>query len=118
MLPDDVPRADAIANVARTAGLVSMLTGAAEATPERLRECTDDSLHQPYRAPLMERTASAIAALRERGIAAAVSGAGPSIVCLVLRGLEDGVREASAALDGWKLLDVDWDLEGARVVQG
>ena len=117
VLPDDVPRADAIANAARTAGLLTMLTGAAEATPERLLECTEDRLHQPYRAPLMERTTSAIAVLRERGIAAAVSGAGPSIVCLVLRAAEDAARDASAELDGWRLLNVDWDLEGARTLE-
>ena len=117
VLPDEIPRADAIANAARTAGLLSMLTGAAEATPERLLECTQDRLHQPYRAPLMPRTADAISALRERGVAAAVSGAGPSVVCLVLRGAENAVRDAAAPMDGWKLLDVDWDLEGARIVE-
>lgn len=117
VLPDVVPRADAIANAARTAGLVSVLTGAAEVTPERLLECTEDRLHQPYRAPLMERTASAIAALREQGVAAAVSGAGPSVVCLVLRGAEGVVSEAVASFDGWRLLAADWDLKGAAVVE-
>jgi homoserine kinase len=116
VLPDEIPRADAIANAARTAGLVSMLTGAAESTPERLLECTEDRIHQPYRAPLMQRTASAIQTLRGRGIAAAVSGAGPSVVCLVLRGSEATVRDVASGLDGWRLLDVDWDLEGARIV--
>lgn len=117
VLPDDVPRADAIANAARAAGLLTMLTGAAEATPERLLECTEDRLHQPYRAPLMERTAAAVATLRQRGIAAAVSGAGPSVVCLVLRGSEGAVHDAAAELDGWKLLDVDWNLEGAQIAE-
>jgi hypothetical protein len=37
-------------------------------------------------------------------------------VCLVLRGSEDDVRSAAAELDGWKLYDVDWELEGARIV--
>jgi homoserine kinase len=115
-LPDELPRADAIANVARASGLLTMLTGAATATPEGLLECTDDRIHQPYRAPLMPRTAEAVAQLRERGIAAAISGAGPSVVCLVLRGSEDDVRSAAAELDGWKLYDVDWELEGARIV--
>lgn len=117
-LPDDVPRADAIANVARASGLLSMLTGAAQPTPETLLECTEDRIHQPYRAPLMARTFEAIAALRRRGIAAAVSGAGPSVVCLVIRGAEDDVRQAAATLDGWTLLDCDWDLEGTVVVEG
>jgi homoserine kinase len=113
-LPDDVPRADAIVNVSRSSGLLAMLAGAAEATAERLLECTEDTLHQPYRASLMPETASLVASLRAAGIAAAVSGAGPSVVCLVLRGTEAQVN----APDGWQLLDVDWDLEGARIVEG
>lgn len=117
VLPDDVPRADAIANAARTAGLLSMLTGASDATAERLLECTQDRLHQPYRAPLMERTASAIEALRAEGVAAAVSGAGPSVVCLVLRGTEQRVHDLAVKLDGWTLLDVDWNLEGVQIAE-
>jgi homoserine kinase len=110
-LPDDVPRANAIANIARASGLLSMLTGAAEATADRLLECTDDAIHQPYRAPLMPQTAEVVRAFRADGVAAAVSGAGPSVVCLVLRGSEGKVR----CPEGWQALDVDWDLEGARV---
>ena len=112
-LPDDVPRADAIANVARSSGLLAMLAGAAEATAERLLECTADTLHQPYRAPLMPETTSLVGDLRSRGVAAAVSGAGPSVVCLVRRGTEAEVN----APDGWQLLDLDWDLSGARIVE-
>jgi homoserine kinase len=118
VLPESVPRADAVANAARVAGLLTMLTGAATATADALLDCTDDRIHQPYRAPLMPRTAETIADLRGRGIAAALSGAGPSVVCLVLRGQEDVVRSAAGSLDRWKLVEVDWDLEGARVVGG
>jgi shikimate kinase len=64
----------------------------------------------------MPRTSAAIEYLRGRGVAAAVSGAGPSVVCLTLRGREDHVRSASSELEGWELLEVDWALEGARVV--
>jgi homoserine kinase len=109
-LPDDVPRQNAVHNIARASGLISMLTGAAEATAERLLTCTDDAIHQPYRAPLMPETAELVRRLRDDGVAAAVSGAGPSVVCLVLRGAEDEVRGAK----GWQQLDVDWDLEGAK----
>jgi homoserine kinase len=115
-LPDVVPRSDAVANIARASGLLAMLTGSAEATTGRLLECTQDLLHQPYRAPLMPRTSALIERLRSVGVAAAVSGAGPSVVCLVLRGTEDGAREACGELEGWRLLEVDWDLEGARIV--
>lgn len=118
VLPDMVSRADAIANVARSAGLVSILSGAVEATPAALLECTEDLLHQPYRAPLMQRTADAIARLRSEGVAAAVSGAGPSIVCLVIGGAEDGARTVFEAMEGWEPLDVDWNSEGAQILEG
>ena len=117
-LPDDVPRTDAVANVARASGLLSMLTGAAAPTPDALLECTEDRIHQPYRAPLMTRTFDAIAMLREQGIAAAVSGAGPSVVCLVIRGAEEPVRQTAAGMEGWTLLECDWALEGTVVLDG
>jgi homoserine kinase len=116
-LPDHVARDDAIANVARAGGLLTMLTGAATPARETLLECTEDRIHQPYRAELMPETFEVIGTLRERGIAAAVSGAGPSVVCLVLRGAEQEVREAAASMDGWTLLECDWDLEGARIME-
>lgn len=117
-LPDDVPRTDAIANIARSSGLLSMLTGAIAATSDGLLECTEDRIHQPYRARLMPQTADAVSYLRGHGIAAAVSGAGPSVVCLVLRGREDHVASAVSELEGWELLDVDWELQGAALVAG
>jgi homoserine kinase len=73
-------------------------------------------LHQPYRAPLMADTAVAVEQLRAAGVAAAVSGAGPSIVCLLVRGEEHAARTAFASLAGWTVLDLEWDLEGARIV--
>ncbi len=115
VLPNDVPRGDAVANVARASGLLSLLTGAASATRELLHECTADLLHQPYRAPLMTSTSEVIERLRSNGIAAAVSGAGPSVVCLVLRGDEGSVRAVD--LDGWQILELDWNREGARVIE-
>ncbi|MEX2395035.1 MAG: homoserine kinase [Actinomycetota bacterium] len=116
-LPESVPHRDAVVSVARSAGLLAMLTGAAQATPERLLECTEDVLHQPYRAELMPKTTEAIAQLRGLGIAAAVSGAGPSIVCLVVRAVEGIESRIADALEGWRHLDLDWDLGGAKVVR-
>jgi homoserine kinase len=117
VLPAKVPHEDAVANIARASGLLSMLSGAAEPTRERLLECTEDRIHQPYRAPLMPATAEAITYLRDLGIAAAVSGAGPSVICLVLRGSEDSVRAAALELDNFGLIEAEWDLEGARILE-
>ncbi len=115
-LPDHVDRLDAVKNIARSSGLVALLSGTTPPTTELLHECTADLLHQPYRAPLMPETAAAIEELRDAGVPAAVSGAGPSIVCLFVRGEDDAPRRLLADLAGWSVLDVGWDLEGARIV--
>lgn len=78
LLPDDVPRADAIFNLSRAALGVVALT----ADPGCLMAATEDRLHQGYRASAMPATADLVAELRERGFAATVSGAGPSVLVL------------------------------------
>lgn len=77
-LPATVPHADAAFNAGRSALLVHALTGA----PGLLFEATEDRLHQGYRAAGMPETAALVAALREAGVAAVVSGAGPSVLAL------------------------------------
>ncbi|MCF2706632.1 homoserine kinase [Arcanobacterium haemolyticum] len=76
VLPPAVPHADAAFNAARTA----LLTLALEHRPDLLLEATADKLHQDYRAASMPATARAVAALREAGWPAVVSGAGPSVL--------------------------------------
>ncbi|MGC4934637.1 homoserine kinase [Gordonia sp. DT30] len=78
LLPDEVPRADAVHNVSRAALAVVALTE----DPDALLAATEDRLHQPYRAEAMVPTAELVAALRSRGHAATVSGAGPSVLVL------------------------------------
>lgn len=82
MLPGTVPHSDAAFNAAR-AGLV--IAGVMSGDRELLAAGLHDRLHQPYRAaevPDMERVT---AALRAAGCEGAVlSGAGPTIVGLVL----------------------------------
>lgn len=118
VLSERVARGAAVANIARTAGLLALLSGAAVPTRDLLWACTADSVHQDERAPLQPATAAAVRELRELGIAAAVSGAGPSVVCLVLAGGEDEVRDASRSLGRWELLEPRWDVDGARVLEG
>jgi homoserine kinase len=117
VLPEEVPLADAIANSSRTTGLVALLSGVVSPSSDRLWTYTHDRLHQPYRAPLMPHTAEALEKLRGDGVPAAVSGAGPSIVCLVVRGEEAGTKEALSELEGWEVLELDWGTEGARIVE-
>jgi homoserine kinase len=115
-LPDDVSLSDAISNSARMAGLVALLSGVVSPESDRLWTYTHDLFHQPYRAPLMPHTAAALERLRGEGVPAALSGAGPSIVCLVVRGEEEGTKKTVEGIEGWELLELDWDTDGARIV--
>ncbi|WP_446721090.1 homoserine kinase [Luteococcus sp. H138] len=88
VLPDLVPRTDAIAQATCSALLVHALT----TDPARLLTATRDRLHQDYRAPLMQPSADLVARLRQAGVAAVISGAGPTVLAL-------GTPEQLAATD-------------------
>jgi homoserine kinase len=76
LLPATVPHADAAANAGRAALLVAALASA----PELLLRATEDRLHQDYRRPAMPESLALVDALRADGIAAIVSGAGPTVL--------------------------------------
>ncbi|WP_081913459.1 homoserine kinase [Glycomyces sp. NRRL B-16210] len=79
-LPERVPHADAVFNLSRSALLVAAISR----QPSRLFEATDDRLHQGYRAEGMPESAELLERLRAVGIAAAISGAGPSVLALAV----------------------------------
>jgi homoserine kinase len=91
VLPESVPRADAVFNVQRASLLLAAL---ASGRPELLGAAMEDRLHQPYRLrlfPWMERVAQAA---REAGaLACVLSGAGPSMLA-VTRGPGGAVEAA------------------------
>jgi len=111
VLPTTVPLTDAAFNAARTALLVRALTG----TPELLFAATEDRLHQKYRAAAMPDTARLVAALRKRGIAAVVSGAGPSVLVLVPDDQQLIDEAQSLCPDGWYATSLPVAAEGARL---
>ncbi|HEY5846091.1 MAG TPA: homoserine kinase [Microlunatus sp.] len=78
LLPDSVPHVDAAANSSRAALLVHALSE----EPELLVEATRDWLHQGYRGSAMPRSYDLLLELRGRGLAAVISGAGPSVLVL------------------------------------
>lgn len=78
VLPAQVPHADAAFNAGRSALLVHALAG----RPELLADATLDRLHQDYRAEAMPAAVAMMRHLREQGLAAVVSGAGPSVLVL------------------------------------
>ena len=77
-LPSAVPHADAAFNAGRSALLVHALT----TDGSLLFPATEDRLHQRYRSEAMPGTASLVAGLRSVGVAAVVSGAGPTVLAL------------------------------------
>ena len=111
LLPAQVPHADAAANAARAALLPLALT----TRPDLLMAATEDRLHQPYRAPAMRPTADLVAALRDAGIPAVVSGAGPTVLALTSRATAPQV--AAAAPAGWRARVLEVDATGARTTR-
>ncbi|HEX2142056.1 MAG TPA: homoserine kinase [Candidatus Limnocylindria bacterium] len=79
-LPEMVPHADAARQAGRSALLATaLITGDASL----LREAMADTLHQPYRLPLLPGAGPLIDAAYEHGAAgAALSGAGPSVLAI------------------------------------
>ncbi|MEO6794750.1 MAG: homoserine kinase [Mycobacterium sp.] len=78
LLPEQVSHCDARFNVSRVALLVVALTE----RPDLLPEATEDLLHQPQRAAAQPETAQYLQLLRQHGIAAVLSGAGPAVIAL------------------------------------
>ena len=110
LLPDTVPHEAAVANAARAALLSQALTR----RPDLLFVATEDALHQPYRASAMSRSAALMARLREAGIAAVISGAGPSVLALTTTANADAVAEFDTRWFTATRLAID--TEGARVL--
>jgi homoserine kinase len=110
LLPEFVPHHDAAANAGRAALLVQALTR----RPDLLLVATEDALHQPYRAPAMPRSAALVARLRAAGIAAVISGAGPTVLALTTVGQAADVAEFDARWFTATPLAVD--TEGAHVL--
>jgi homoserine kinase len=107
-LPATVPHGDA----ALTAGRAALLVHALTAEPALLFPATEDRLHQGYRAGAMPGTAALVSALRAAGVAAVVSGAGPTVLALsaLPEGFDPGI--------GWLTERLWVDSTGARVARG
>jgi homoserine kinase len=89
ILPEYVLREDAIFNVSRAVLVIKSLeTG----DLELLGEVMEDSLHQPYRLPLIPGAQAAMQAARQAGASAvALSGAGPSLIAFSRQPADAGI---------------------------
>jgi homoserine kinase len=88
LLPETVPHHDAAINASRSALLVHALAS----RPDLLLASTEDHLHQEYREEAFPKSMALVKKLRAAGVAAMISGAGPSV--LVLHSADESEVEA------------------------
>ena len=110
LLPANVPHADAAADAGRTALLVAALAQ----RPEHLFLATRDFLHQDFRRAAMPDSLALVDNLRADGVAATVSGAGPTVLAFTT------ARHAAADLGercppSWECRHLEIDRVGVRV---
>lgn len=110
VLPAEVPHEDARFNLARASLLALIMAGVA--SPEYLMDATEDRLHQAQRADAMPQTYDLVQYLREQGLPAVVSGAGPTV--LVFSKLNpEMLQDATQA--GWKVMCPGISAEGVTM---
>ena len=100
LLPASVTHADAAANAARAGLLVVALTQ----RPDLLLPASEDRLHQSYRGPAMPASSALVSSLRASGVAAVVSGAGPTVLALAMR--DQVVDVLGSTPEGWSALEL------------
>jgi homoserine kinase len=77
-------------------------------------------LHQGHRAEMMPKSFELLLKLRQAGLPAAVSGAGPSVVAFIPRAQGDFAGQDVGALNDlaagkFDVLELGFDTQGARV---
>lgn len=107
LLPAVVSHSDA----AHAAGRAALGWHALTCDPSLLLPGTEDRLHEPYRASAYRDTTALITALRARGVAATVSGAGPTVLALTV----DGTLPGDVDTTGFDVRQLPVDLDGVVV---
>ena len=92
MLPESISFADAQRNTTNAA----LMTQALTIRPDLLFTATEDFLHQSYRQEAMPSSFALMTKLRAAGIAAFISGAGPTVLALHTEGDDETTQLARA----------------------
>lgn len=114
LLPDRVSLVDA----AHSAGRAALMTWALTSRTDVLLSATEDRLHQIYRRAAMPDSLALMGRLRAHGLAATISGAGPTVLVLgsAKAGSEDLMAAAVAVgLEGFDPILLRPDPAGVRV---
>lgn len=112
MLPETIPHTDAVKNSAHTA----LLTQALSLRPDLLFTATEDFLHQSYRKDAMPASYALLTKLRAAGVAAFISGAGPTVLVLHSGGAAESAELERVAGDGFRAQSLDISPAGARLL--
>ena len=112
MLPESIPHRDAARNSANSALLVHALT----LRPDLLYRATEDFLHQSYRAEAMPASFALLTKLRAAGVAAFISGAGPTVLALHTGNESDVAEMAKAAGSKFEAKSLEISRTGAQIL--
>lgn len=110
LLPETVSHHDAAANSGRAALLIAALTS--KLGYDVLLDATEDRLHQSYRAPAMPGSAALVERLRQAGVPAVISGAGPTVLAF---GWPSPGWPGVDTGNGWHIHQLNVSPFGARV---
>ena len=112
MLPESLLHADAVRNTSNAALLVHAL----EHRPDLLHTATADFLHQSYRQEAMPQSFALLTKLRNAGVAAFISGAGPTVLVLHTGGPSEAEELRRAAGDKFVATELGIARQGANVI--
>lgn len=118
LLPEKVPRADAVANLA---SLGFLFSGLRTGDRHKLRVGLTDRLHEPYRRPQIPGFLEIEKKAREAGaIGTVISGAGSTLLCVAETEKTEALDSAFAQglPQGWEARRVYMDKDGASIEDG
>jgi homoserine kinase len=112
MLPESIPHSDAVRNSSNAALLVHALAQ----RPDLLHTATQDFLHQSFRKEAMPQSFALLTKLRNAGVAAFISGAGPTVLVLHTGGPSEAEELRRAAGDKFITTELGIARTGASVI--
>jgi homoserine kinase len=112
MLPESIPHQDAVRNSINTAVLIQAL----QHRPDLLLGATEDYLHQSYRKDAMPQSFALMTKLRKAGVAAFISGAGPTVLVLHTGGDTEAAELERAAGEKFQMIPLGVSRTGVSVV--
>ncbi|MEJ6607711.1 MAG: homoserine kinase [Candidatus Planktophila sp.] len=112
MLPESIPHREAVQNSTNSALLVHALT----LRPDLLFRATEDFLHQSYRQDAMPASFALLNKLRAAGVAAFISGAGPTVLVLHTGNESEAAELARAAGDKFEAKAIEISPTGVVIL--